>query len=276
MSGRIVLYGATGYMGGLTARAMVANGARPALAGRNRGRLEELSARLSAQAGGAELETAVAGTESPRPLRELIGAGDVLVSTAGPFVKIGRAAVAAAADAGAIYLDSSGEPPFIRQVYEEFGPQAERNGAALLTAFGYDYVPGNLAGALALQAAGPSAARVQVGYFVRGNVRKGTSAGTRASVAEMLIEPGYAFRGGRIVDDPTAAHIRSFEVGGSRREAFSIGSSEHFALPRLRPGGSQNDASTGQAALTDVGVYLGWLGGATRIVHYASVLAAPL
>jgi short subunit dehydrogenase-like uncharacterized protein len=78
----------------------------------------------------------------------------VLASTAGPFVKFGRAAVAAAVDAGAIYLNSSGEPPFIRQVFEEFGPRAEQAGAVLLPAFGYDYVPGNLAGGLALQAPG--------------------------------------------------------------------------------------------------------------------------
>ena len=51
----------------------------------------------------------------------------------------------AAVDAGAVYLDSAGEPPFIRQVFEEFGPRAEHTGAVLLTAFGYDYVPGNLA-----------------------------------------------------------------------------------------------------------------------------------
>src|SRR5262249_48797308 len=117
MTGRIVLYGATGYTGGLAARAMVANGARPVLAGRDQGRLEGLAAKLS-QAAGAQLETAVAGTDSPERLRELIGAGDVLVSAAGPFMKIGRAAVAAAVDAGAIYLDCSGEPPFIRQVFE--------------------------------------------------------------------------------------------------------------------------------------------------------------
>jgi short subunit dehydrogenase-like uncharacterized protein len=158
---------------------MVASGARPVLAGRDRGRLEALATRLALPAGAAELETAVAGTGSPDQLRELIGPGDVLVSTAGPFVKVGQAAVAAAAEAGAIYLDSSGEPPFIRQVFEEFGPRAEQTGAALLTAFGYDYVPGNLAGALALQAAGPAAARVEVGYFVRGNIRKGTSAEVR-------------------------------------------------------------------------------------------------
>jgi len=205
----------------------------------------------------------------------LIGAGDVLVSTAGPFMKVGRPVVAAAVDAGAVYLDSSGEPPFIRQVFEEFGPRAERTGAVLLTAFGYDYVPGNLAGALALQAAGPAAARVQVGYFVRGDIRRGTSAGTRASVTGVLLEPGYAFRGGRIVSERTAAHLTSFTVDGKKREALSIGSSEHFALPRLRPAAGAGGVPA-QAPLTDVGVYLGWFGRATRLVHYGSALATPV
>ena len=277
MPGRIVLYGATGYIGGLTARAMVAGGARPVLAGRDRGRLEALAARLSQEGGGAALETAVAeAAAGPAGLRELIGAGDVLVSTAGPFMKVGRPVVEAAVDAGAIYLDSSGEPPFIRQVFEEFGPRAERTGAVLLTAFGYDYVPGNLAGALALQAAGPAAARVRVGYFVRGDIRKGTSAGTRASVAGVLLAPGYAFRGGRIVTERTAAHVASFEVDGTRRQGFSIGSSEHFALPKLRPPAARAAGIPAPAPLTDVGVYLGWLGGATWLAHYGSAVVAPL
>ena len=276
MPGRIVLYGATGYTGGLTARAMVVSGARPVLAGRDRGRLDAVAARLSQESGGPELETAVAGTEGPGPLRQLLDVGDVLVSTAGPFVKVGRPVVAAAVDAGAVYLDSTGEPPFIRQVFEEFGPRAERAGAVLLTAFGYDYVPGNLAGALALQAAGPAATRVRVGYFARGNVGRGTSAGTRASAAGVLFEPGYAFRGGRIVSERSAAHVTSFEIGGKKRDAFSIGSSEHFALPRLRPGTAGADGAPGQAPLTDVDVYLGWFGGATRLVQAVSALAAPL
>ena len=55
-------------------------------------------------------------------------------------------------------------------------------GAAAWANSSKNHVPGNLAGALALEAAGPDAARVRVGYFVRGNVRKATSAGTRASV----------------------------------------------------------------------------------------------
>ena len=275
MPGRIVLYGATGYMGALTARALVASGARPVLAGRDQSRLSALAARLSQAAGGTELETAAAAAAGPGPLRDLIGAGDVLVSTAGPFMKVGRPVVAAAVDAGAVYLDSTGEPPFIREVFEEFGPRAERTGAVLLTAFGYDYVPGNLAGALALQAAGPGAARVQVGYFVRGDIRRGTSAGTRASVTGVLLEPGYAFRGGRIVTERTAAHLTSFTVGGKKREALSIGSSEHFALPRLRRAAGA-DGVPAQVPLTDVGVYLGWFGRATRIVRYGSALATPV
>ncbi len=38
-----MLYGATGYIGGLIARAMVAGGARPVLAGRDQGRLDALA-----------------------------------------------------------------------------------------------------------------------------------------------------------------------------------------------------------------------------------------
>jgi short subunit dehydrogenase-like uncharacterized protein len=38
----------------------------------------------------------------------------VLVSTAGPFLEVGRSVVEAAVEAGAVYLDSTGEPPFIR------------------------------------------------------------------------------------------------------------------------------------------------------------------
>jgi hypothetical protein len=78
------------------------------------------------------------------------------------------------------------------------------------------------------------------------------------------------------VTERTAAHVTSFEIDGKKREAFSIGSSEDFALPRLRPGTAGADGAPGQAPLTDVDVYLGWFGRATRLVHYGSVLVTPL
>src|SRR5258705_83632 len=129
MAGRIVLFGATGYTGRLVADALVQRGAAPVLAARTAAKLEEMSAALGA----------------------LVEPGDVLVTTVGPFLRFGDPGLNAAIDGQvSAYIDSTGESPFIRRVFEEFGPQAERAGCALVTACGYDWVPGNLAGALAL------------------------------------------------------------------------------------------------------------------------------
>src|SRR3954447_18216231 len=173
MSGRIVLFGATGYTGELTARAMVDRGLKPVLAARSAERLGALADRL----GG--LETQVADVSRPESVRALVERGDVLVSTVGPFVRYGEPALRAAVDAGAHYLDSTGEGPFIRTVFEQFGPQAEQAGCALLTAMAFDWVPGNLAGGLALDEAGEAATKLDVGYFMLGPVA--ASGGTRTS-----------------------------------------------------------------------------------------------
>jgi short subunit dehydrogenase-like uncharacterized protein len=58
MAGRIVLFGATGYTGRLTAQALVDRGARPVLAGRDSGRLEAMAAELG---GGAETPLPTSG-----------------------------------------------------------------------------------------------------------------------------------------------------------------------------------------------------------------------
>src|SRR4051812_49820751 len=89
MTARIVLFGATGYTGARTAEALVARGARPVLAGRDPARLSRLADRL----GG--LETVRADVTDPRSGRGLIGPGDVLVPTVGPFLPPRPAAVRA-------------------------------------------------------------------------------------------------------------------------------------------------------------------------------------
>ena len=241
---RIVLFGATGYTGRLTAEALVARGERPVLAARGVDRLE----RLAEELGG--LETATADVAQPESVRALVEPGDVLVSTVGPFARFGTPALDAAIAARATYIDSTGEPPFIRRVFEQYGPQAGAAGCGLVTAFGYDFVPGNLAAALALRDAGGAAVRVDVGYFFTGDLRGAMSGGTRASLAGALIEPAYSWRDGIHVD--RVPRVRSFEVRGRSQPAMSIGSSEHFALPALHPG------------LREVNVHLGWFGPATR------------
>jgi short subunit dehydrogenase-like uncharacterized protein len=253
VSGRIVLFGATGYTGELTARALVDRGARPVLAARGAGRLSELAADL----GG--LETSVADVAQPATVRALVDEGDVLVSTVGPFSRLGGPAVEAATAAGAHYLDSTGEGTFIRDVFERHGPAAEAAGCGLVTAFGYEWVPGNLAGALALREAGEKATRVDIGYFASGDVGAGAaSGGTRATMASGLLARSYALRDARLVTEPAARHVRTFDLGGRSSDAFSVGSSEALALPRIHPG------------LRDANVYLGWAGALSRAVQAMS------
>ncbi|WP_067687264.1 saccharopine dehydrogenase family protein [Nocardia jejuensis] len=250
---KIVLFGATGYTGRLTAEALIARGAEPVLAGRNATALGALAAGL----GGAP--TAVADITDPASVRALLGRGDVLVTTVGPFLRYGGPALAAAIAAGAHYIDSTGEGPFIRSVFER-DDEARAAGSALLTAFGFDYVPGNLAAGLALREAG-AGVRADIGYFMD---RPGTSGGTRASMVGMLFEPGFALRGGQVVAERTGAHVRSFDIAGKGRTGVSIPGSEHFALTRSFP------------RLREVDVFLGLPSPAAQGLSAVSRLSAAL
>jgi len=248
---RIVIFGATGYTGRLIAERLVAQGVRPVLAGRSLSRLEELAGSL----GG--LEVVRADVMRQNSVFDLVGAGDALVSTVGPFVKWGEPALRAAVAAGCTYLDSTGEPPFIRRVFEEFGPPAERSGARLLTAMGYDFAPGALAGALAIEDA-PEAVRVDVGYYALGNGPTSLSGGTRESLVGVTLDDGHAYRDGRVRTARPAERVRSFSVAGKPREAISVGGAEHFGLPAAYPG------------LREVNVYLGWFGPLARPIQAGS------
>src|SRR6185295_16270867 len=204
MGGRIVLFGATGYTGDLTARAMVDRGLRPVLAGRDAERLAALAGDL----GG--LDAVVADAGNPDSVRALVQRGDVLVTTVGPFAQLGEPAVHAAVTAGVDYLDAAGEPKFIRDVFERHGPQAEAAGCALVPAFGYDWVPGNLAAALALGEADEAAASVEIGYFAPGRGMTALSPGTRATLVSIAVEPAFAWRAGRLATVPSSSRWRTF------------------------------------------------------------------
>jgi short subunit dehydrogenase-like uncharacterized protein len=240
---RIVLFGATGYTGRLTAEAMVERGLKPVLAARSQDKLDALSEEL-----GGGFETATADVADPPSVRALVEKGDVLVTTVGPFVRWGAPAAAAATTAGAHYIDSTGEPPFIREVFERYSPAAE---------LGYDWVPGNLAGGLALERAGELATRLDVGYFITGGGGS-MSGGTKASLVGAISEPAFAYRDGRIQTERGAKRVRSFPVGSKQLQGVSVGSSEHFTLPRVAP------------RLREVNAYLGWFGPASRAMQVMS------
>src|SRR3954469_20004432 len=266
VTARIVLFGATGYTGARTAEALVARGARPVLAGRDPGRLGALAERL----GG--LETARADVTDPRSVRGLLGSGDVLVTTVGPFLRLGQAAVDAAVAAGAIYFDPTGEPPFVRRLFEHDGVRAAATGASLVPAFGLDYVPGNLAAGHALAEAGDRAHRLDVGYALDGASGQAFSRGTLVSLMGVLFEPGFAFTGGRLVPEtagrggrrvPETAgrRIWQFEANGRTRRGLSVGGSEHLTMPGLAP------------SLREIGVHLDWFGPLTPWAHRLAPLS---
>src|SRR5207253_489612 len=79
-----------------------------------------------------------------------------------------------------------------------------------------------------------------------------STGGTAASTAGAMLEPVFAWRGGRIQTERSAKRVASFEVRGRTRQGVSVGSSEHFTLPRIHP------------SLDEVDVYLGWFGPLSR------------
>ena len=255
MSGRIVVFGASGYTGELVTRALVAGGRKPVLAGRSRTKLEQLGDEL----GVPDVVTADAGSPDGS-LRKFLEPGDVLVSTVGPFLRLGEPALRTAVKAGAHYVDSTGEAPFIRRVFDVYGPKAQDR-SALLTAMGYDFVPGNLAGALALRKVRVGTpARLDVGYFLLGS---GTmSSGTLASSLGIMSSRSHSWRDGRIVEERFGRHLRSFPVGSKQLDAMSIGGTEAYGLPREAP------------SLQAVTTYLGWLGPYTRAAAAVSGVQA--
>ena len=84
------------------------------------------------------------------------------------------------------------------------------------------------------------------------------SGGTKASLVGAISEPAFGLRDGRVQTERGAKRVRSFKVGSKQLQGVSVGSSEHFALPRVAP------------RLREVNAYLGWFGPASRAMQVMS------
>jgi short subunit dehydrogenase-like uncharacterized protein len=253
---RTILLGATGYTGRLIAERLLAGVTDPAevvLAGRSAAALAELAETL----GGPP--TAVVDLGDPATITRLLGPGDVLATTVGSFVKRGDVALEAAIASGAHYLDTTGEAPFVRRVFEHPGAVAARG--ALVTAMGFNYAPGNLAGALALDRATAPVDRLDIGYFLNGEAQGALSGGTLASATGVLLSPSFTHRDGALRTERCGARTRTRDVDGARVRAMTLGSSEAITLPALAP------------SLRVVDTYQGGLGPATPVVAQVGRLA---
>ena len=151
----IVVLGATGYTGALTAEYLAAHvptECRWALAGRNQDKLAQVRERLAGiDPSCADLELLHADISDPDSLRELAESARVVVTTVGPYLQYGEPLVAACAAAGTDYLDLTGEPEFVDQMYLRHHEQAERTGARIIHCAGFDSIPHDLGALFTVQ-----------------------------------------------------------------------------------------------------------------------------
>lgn len=144
----IALFGATGFAGGLTADYLAENlpeGARLALVGRNRKKLEKVRDRIAGINPAMEqVGLLEADSTDPESLARVAASTKVVITTVGPYLEYGEPLVAACAKAGTDYVDLTGEPEFIDRMYLEHHEAAHSSGARIVHACGFDSIPHDL------------------------------------------------------------------------------------------------------------------------------------
>jgi short subunit dehydrogenase-like uncharacterized protein len=183
----IVLYGATGFVGKLTAEYLARAGgkARIALAGRSTERLLAIRETLGDSA--QSWPVLVADASSPSTLDAIAAQTRVVITTVGPYSRYGLPLVAACAAAGTDYADLTGEPPFVRDSIDLYHKQAHDTGARIVHACGFDSIPSDLTVYALYRRAREDGAGELVGTdFVVRSFSGGFSGGTVASMVEVL------------------------------------------------------------------------------------------
>ncbi|MBX9694336.1 MAG: saccharopine dehydrogenase NADP-binding domain-containing protein, partial [Cyanobacteria bacterium] len=184
----ILLVAATGYTGRLVARQLVRLGASVRLGGRDLQRVHQLNQEL-----GQNFECARVDVKEESTLHEAMDGCKVVINCAGPFTVLGEPVVSAAIRAGAHYLDTTGEQPFIRQVFEKYGSAARESGCALVPACAFEYAIGDAASALMNAAVSSDSVweNIEIRYAFKG---VGTSRGTQKSVLKVLGLPAVSLK----------------------------------------------------------------------------------
>ena len=192
----VVLFGATGYVGRLTAEHLAAAappGARIGLAGRSADRLAAVRDGLGPAAAGWPL--LVADAADPASLARMAERTAVVATTVGPYARHGLELVLACARAGTDCADLTGEVPFVRRSIDAAHDVAEATGARVVHGCGFDAVPSDLgvlatAEAARADGAGPLGATTLLVREARGGLSGGTIATMRTVLDAARRDPG--------------------------------------------------------------------------------------
>jgi len=209
----IVIYGATGFVGKLTADYLstAGGGARIALAGRSPERLAAIRATLGESAQSWPIITADAA--SPSSLDAMAARTQVVVTTVGPYSRYGLPLVAACAAAGTDYADLTGEAMFVRQSIDDYHNPAVDTGARIVHACGFDSIPSDMSVYELFRRArhDGTGELVDTNYVLR-SFSGGVSGGTIASMIEVFRASSGDPDTRRLLGDPyTLAQDRGAE-----------------------------------------------------------------
>ena len=200
----VVVYGATGFVGKLTAADLnehAPEGARIGLAGRSAQKLEELRTRLGGRA--KDWPIIVADSADRAALDAMVRRTTVVATTVGPYASYGMPLAAACAAAGTHYADLTGEPLFMRQTIDELDDVARGSGARIVHSAGFDSIPSDLGvqllhDAVTRDGAGELEDTTLVVTAMRGGVSGGTIASMKVQMEELAGRPELR----RVVFDP--------------------------------------------------------------------------
>lgn len=166
----IVMFGATGFTGQLTAEYLARNTGKKlrwALAGRNLEKLKLVRARLAdINPACKTLELLEADVDNAASIRAVAESTRVVITTVGPYIRYGEPLVAACAAAGTDYVDLTGEPEFVDTMWLRYHEQAKSTGARIIHSCGFDSIPHDLGAYFTVKQL-PSNGPITVNGYVR-------------------------------------------------------------------------------------------------------------
>jgi short subunit dehydrogenase-like uncharacterized protein len=197
----LVLFGATGFVGKLTAEYLARaapDDARIGLAGRSQGKLERVREELGARA--ADWPLIVADSHDSAALAELAARTSAVATTVGPYRHYGVPLVEACAAAGTHYADLTGETLFMRETIERFDGPAKASGARIVHNCGFDSIPSDIGVLVLHESAGELTDTTLVVRRLKGGVSGGTFASMKGTVDDVRKDRSLM----RVLGDPYA------------------------------------------------------------------------
>ncbi|HIF5670121.1 TPA: saccharopine dehydrogenase family protein [Vibrio parahaemolyticus] len=186
---RWIIYGANGYTGELIAREAVKRGHHPILAGRSLEKVQSLAAELGLQSLAFSLEDKSSAVQH-------ISGSSLVLNCAGPFSSTAKPMMKACLEAGAHYLDITGEIS-VFEFAQTLQSQAKEASVVLCSGVGFDVIPTDCIAAT-LKAALPDATHLSLGF----DSRSGFSPGTAKTSVEGLAQGGKVRLNGKITTIP--------------------------------------------------------------------------